>query len=243
MRERIASRRRPERTALGAVRAPLLQPARVEGVEDVLQQAASGRTGQRRRHFTHQDRTRAERLQGEAEPVEVGCGGDEALGVLGRHLHHVGDQEALAGDAAGGALALQPLVDEALMGRVLVDEDDPVAGLGDDVGLVELGAGGTQRVIVRQGLHLRLADIGARRREIAGEQRLPGFLEPCVLEPCPGPIERRLRSLEQTSARTEGRCRREAGGGAERGQARGKRRPARPGATSRMCGHRRPHRR
>ena len=62
-------------------------------------------------------------------------------GGLFLQLDHFGDEQELARDAAIGEGPLQPLIDEALMGRVLVDDDEGIFGGGDDEGVVELGAG------------------------------------------------------------------------------------------------------
>ena len=55
------------------------------------------------------------------------------------------------------------------MRRVLVDDDDAVRGLGDDIGLVQLGAGGAQRI----GLGFRRR-YRARGRRRLGQGRLIG---------------------------------------------------------------------
>ena len=59
-------------------------------------------------------------------------------------------QQPLAGDAAVRQHRLQPLVDEALVRRVLVDDDDAVARLGDDIVLVQLRAGGAERPVLQR---------------------------------------------------------------------------------------------
>ncbi len=60
-------------------------------------------------------------------------------------LHHLRDQEHLARHGAAGKRRLQPLVDDALVRGVLVDDDQPVIGLRDDVVRVKLRAGGAER--------------------------------------------------------------------------------------------------
>ena len=47
-------------------------------------------------------------------------------------------QENLPLDVPTLALALKLLVDDALVSRVLVDDDDPVGRLGDDIAIVHL---------------------------------------------------------------------------------------------------------
>ena len=73
---------------------------------------------------------------------------------------------------AAGALALQALVDEALMRRVLVDDDDAVAGLRDDVGAVDLRARGAERRLARLVIGSASARASARGRADVLEARL-----------------------------------------------------------------------
>ena len=56
-----------------------------------------------------------------------------------------GDQQHLSRDAGLLALAFELLVDDALMRRVLVDDDETVLRLGDDVGFVQLRARRAER--------------------------------------------------------------------------------------------------
>ena len=65
---------------------------------------------------------------------------------------------------------LQPLVDQALMGGVLVDDDEPVAGLGDDVVFVDLGARRAERRAEQRLGRLRRSRR-ARRRWRSGRHR------------------------------------------------------------------------
>ena len=81
----------------------------------------------------------------------------QALQSLGRgekrrrrvpvELDHFGDKQHLAGDAAIGVAPLQPLINQPLMGGVLVDDDERIAGLGDDEGILHLGACGAEGVV------------------------------------------------------------------------------------------------
>lgn len=81
----------------------------------------------------------------------VGFGEEEGgLGVA--EFYDFGDKEGLGRDAIAGRLLFQRLIDEALMGGVLVDEDNPVFGLGDDVGAVQLRARRAQRTFGGLGL-------------------------------------------------------------------------------------------
>ena len=91
-----------------------------------------------RRRLAHDDRAWAESLDEETERSELpGVRVDE-----GRRIRlEVDDervQQRLPLDALPLALAFQFLVDDALMRRVLVNDDDFVRRLGDDVAVVHL---------------------------------------------------------------------------------------------------------
>ena len=63
-------------------------------------------------------------------------------------LDHLGQQQRLPPDPALAQLGLQPLVDDALVRGMLVDQDQAALGLGQDPAAVQLGARGTQRVVL-----------------------------------------------------------------------------------------------
>ena len=69
----------------------------------------------------------------------------ESLRLLIGDLDDGRYKQALTRDAAVGEHLLHALVDEALMGRVLVDDDHRGACLSDDIGLVDLRARDTER--------------------------------------------------------------------------------------------------
>ena len=100
---------------------------------------------------------------------------EQALDVGLVELDDLGDQQDLARDAGLLQRRLQPLVDEALVRGVLVDDDDAVAGLRDDIGLVHLRARGAERPVEQVGR--RLGDLDARvgRRAADIEGRLRRF--------------------------------------------------------------------
>ena len=52
--------------------------------------------------------------------------------------HHFGQQQGLALDCVSRQGGLHAFMDQAFMGGVLVDDDQPVGGLGDDIGVVQL---------------------------------------------------------------------------------------------------------
>ena len=69
--------------------------------------------------------------------------------VLFPHLDDFGDEQELPRDAPAGKGRLQLLVDDALVGGVLVHEHHAAGGFGNDVGLVKLGARGAERLFGR----------------------------------------------------------------------------------------------
>ena len=146
-----------------------------EVVGDVADQARRVGLAQQGRDLAHQDRAGAERLDHQAQRGQFLGAGDDALGLGGVQLDHLGQQQGLAGHAAVAELALHALVDQALVGGVLVDDDHAVAGLGDDVGLVHLGAGRAEREVDRVDRRRGGSATPRRRRSARAEtSRGPG---------------------------------------------------------------------
>ena len=112
-------------------------------------------------------RGRKARPPGRARPAAVRPRPARAASAGSRST--MGRQQRLPRDAGLGALLLQPLIDEPLVGGVLVDQHQPVAGLGDDVGFVNLrprrAERGVERVLVGG------ADAAARRRRARPRRR------------------------------------------------------------------------
>ena len=104
-----------------------------------------------RRRLAHRDRARAERLDGEAEARELVGARQQPLDVGLVELDDLGDQQDLPRDAAALERRLHALVDEPLMRGVLVDDDQAVARLRHDVGLVHLRARGAERPVEQVG--------------------------------------------------------------------------------------------
>ena len=105
----------------------------------------------------------AKRLDHEAEPLELGSGGREPLGASGVELDHFGDQQHLPRQAAIGERLLQAFIDEPLMRRVLIDDDEGILRLGDDEGVVELRPRGAERIGERRCRRCLGVSVGARR--------------------------------------------------------------------------------
>ena len=61
---------------------------------------------------------------------------------------NLGDQQGLRGNTVLGHLRFKLFVHQPLMGGVLINDDDAVFGLGDDIILMHLRAGGPQGQII-----------------------------------------------------------------------------------------------
>jgi hypothetical protein len=75
----------------------------------------------------------------------------KALGGGRVEIDDFGHQQRLGGDAGAVACRLQALVDQALVGGMGIDDHQPVARLGEDVVVVELGPRGAERAVERLG--------------------------------------------------------------------------------------------
>ena len=102
---------------------------------------------QQGRHFAHTDRAGAESFQHQPQTFKHRRGFDQSRHLALVHVDNHGDQQALPGNAAGFALAFQLFIDQPLMGGVLVHQDQAIARLGDDIGLMHLRPRGTERRI------------------------------------------------------------------------------------------------
>ena len=91
-------------------------------------------------------------------------------------IDHHGREQRLPLDRAALALALELLVDDALMRRVLVDDDDAVGGLGDDVIHFHLRPRRAERC--HEVALVRRRGRGRRRGRELGERRLRRLGEP-----------------------------------------------------------------
>ena len=115
-----------------------------------------------------------EGLDHEAEPLEVLGRGAKPLGAFGVELDHFGDQQDLPRQAAIGEGLLQALIDQPLMRRVLIDDDERVFGLGDDEGVVELRPRRAERIIDGGAVVAARMGVGARAADM--RQAAPGRL-------------------------------------------------------------------
>jgi hypothetical protein len=79
-------------------------------------------------------------------------------------LDEIRDQQGLARHAVARKRSFQPLIDDALVGGVLIDHDEAVAGLRHDIGLVNWHARGAERTVEQVGRDdLGVAQIGRWR--------------------------------------------------------------------------------
>ena len=135
-------------------------------VAEILGQIAHQRAdlgaAEQRRQLAHQHRVAAEALQHQAELGELGAALVQALRGGRVELDHLGQQQALAGDPARRERRLHALVDQPLVGGMLVDQHHAVAGLGEDVGVMQLRARRAQRMALE-----RLVLSGGRARVAA----------------------------------------------------------------------------
>ena len=102
-------------------------------------------------------------FDGEAEAGEFVGARHQAIHVALVEFHDVRDQQYLPFDAGLFQRRLHALVDEALMSGVLIHDDDAVAGLRHDIGLVKLGAGRAKRAVDKVGIGLVHAGADVRR--------------------------------------------------------------------------------
>ena len=97
-------------------------------------------------HFAHQHRAGAEGSMTRPSRASSAARVDQrARRAPASSSTTTGDEQDLPLRRRSVALPLHPLVDDALMRGVLVDDDDAVAGLRDDVGVVQLRARRAQR--------------------------------------------------------------------------------------------------
>ena len=137
----------------GAGREHVIEPARKsarvaffrEEVGDVLDETLAVDLAEQRRRLAHQHGAGAERLERQAERRKFVERRRKRVHARLVEIDDGGDQQHLSRDAGLLALAFELLVDEALMRRVLVDDDEAVARLRDDVGFVQLRARGAER--------------------------------------------------------------------------------------------------
>ena len=139
---------------------------------------------QKRRNLGDRHGAGSERLDDEAEFGEKRRRVRDEARLALRHLDDRRHEQRLPLRGAAGAGAFKAFIDEALMGGVLVDDDQPVARLRHDIGLMDLRPRRAER-----GLAVR-----ARGLEIIRARLRIHVLK----RPLAGPLESRLRRLVET---------------------------------------------
>jgi hypothetical protein len=124
---------------------------------------------EQRGRLAHGDRTGAEGFDGESERGEFLGAVEQFLDGRFIELDDFGDQEDLPLHAVLRQRGLQLLVDDALMGGVLVHDDQAVAGLRDDIGFMDLRARRTQGSVEEIGRWGFLeTHVSGRRADVEG---------------------------------------------------------------------------
>ncbi len=152
---------RAHRIVAGDGGEPMVEPA-LERLMAVLGERVFGEVahqpfeiarGDQARRLAHQYGAGAEALQDKSQRFQLGRALDERCRRGGVEVDDQRREQDLPDDARLGALAFQLLVDDPLMRGVLIDDDNAIAGLGDDVIHVQLRARGAER----------RGDVAARR--------------------------------------------------------------------------------
>ncbi len=114
---------------------------------EIAQQRAGIDLAEQRRRFAHRHRAGAERLDDEAEAREFLRARGKALDVGLVEFDDLRDEQDLPRDAGFVERRLHAFIDEALVRRVLIDDDEAVARLRHDIGLVHLRARRAERPV------------------------------------------------------------------------------------------------
>ena len=188
-----------------------LQAARLIERAEVLGHSADqlGHIGvaEQRRHLAHQERAFAERLDHEAQALQLGAPPENQLDLRRVELDHLGHQQSVARHPARRQRRLHPLVHQPFVGRVLIDQHQAALCLRHDIAVVQLGARGAERVALEQRFGVSGGGIPTRAGRAEVERRR---------------AERRLiggRSLGETPRKAPFRCRSARPERAERGLA------------------------
>ena len=146
-----------------------------QAIGEVADQAIDIGLAREGRGFAHGDGAGAEAFEIEPEAFQLGRRFFEAGAILLGQFDDHRDQLGLAGDRAGGELGLEALIDQPLMGGVLVDQQQAIGVLGDDEIFEHLRPGGAEREFDELGAGLGDGfDAGAGFGE-AGKTGLAGI--------------------------------------------------------------------
>ena len=112
---------------------------------EIVNERRRGAPFQQRGHFIHRDRARAERLDNETEFREQRARVLDPFNIGLSQLDDRRNEQRLPRDVVAGAGLLQALVHQPLMRGMLIDNDDTIAGLGNNIGIVDLRPRGAER--------------------------------------------------------------------------------------------------
>ena len=139
---------------------------------------AASRLGQDARHFRDRHRAGPEAFDHQAEPCQRFGMFEQQRNGVAVEFDDDRDEQSCRAMPPAARNSLQLFVDDALVGGVLVDDDDAVLGLGHDIGFVQLRAGSTEGCGAVLGVHglVRRPRIRGRPAEMI-EGRLLGLGE------------------------------------------------------------------
>ena len=143
---------------------------------EVAQQCTGIGLAEQRRRLAHRDRAGSEGFDRKPERGQFVAARQQPLDGGLVDFDDFRDQQDLPLHAVFRERRFQSLIDDALMRGVLVDDNEAVAGLRDDIGLVDLRPCRAERAVEQVGGRLFLKpNIGGRRADIEG--RLAGLGE------------------------------------------------------------------
>ena len=181
-----------------------------EILDQIANQLRHVRIAERRGQLAHEHRALAERLEHQAEALELLAPLQQEFDMRGIEVDHLGQQQALARHPARDESRLHALVDQALVGGVLVDQDQARLRLRHDVAVVQLRARGAERIALQRDIVEcgRAVDSGCGRSDIEtlrAEGRLIG--RRTLREPARDPRARRpAAGAERAERRRAQRC-------------------------------------
>src|SRR5215510_13051262 len=117
---------------------------RADFVEEALDESLRLLRLEQSRHRAQEDAAAAELLKGEAQPFEIARPFPEQIGLARPQLERLGKEQDMGGEGSRGEVAAELLEQHALVGDVLVDEEDLLVAARDDEGLLKLADDGPE---------------------------------------------------------------------------------------------------
>ena len=181
-----------------------------ELVGEIAHQALHVDLAQKRRRFAHHHRALTERLDHQAQFGQLVDTRGQPRDAAFVELDHFGQEQDLARDAGRGDRRFHALVNQPLMRRMLIDDDDAVIGLGDDIGLVQLRPRRAQRELrrffsqrTRPAARPALARAAAPDKAAALRRSRATAQNPADAQTARNAAGRRYRHRHRTGARKE----------------------------------------